>query len=107
MTKRQMGNVSIALLLGLLFAGLPRQSIAEEFDKTDMPGMDFQNFDLGRSFWEDCRTACKANGHCMTWTYVRAGYQGPKARCWLKSGRPQRVQHPCCISGITRVPFGD
>jgi PAN domain len=98
---RRMANIPIILLLGAFFIGLPFQSNAQDnFDNTDLPGQDFGNFNLGRSAWEDCKKACFANGRCMSWTYVRPGFQGPNPRCWLKSGFPAQVRNPCCISGM-------
>jgi hypothetical protein len=69
----------------------------------DRPGGDYRNFDLasdptGRS----CRSACEADSECRAWTYLRPGYLGAAARCYLKNRltRPQR--RPCCISGVVR-----
>jgi hypothetical protein len=98
--QRGISNVSIILLLGVFFASLPLQSNAQDFDNTDLPGQDFSNFNLGRSAWQDCKKACFANGRCMSWTYVKPGFQGPNPRCWLKTGFPARVQSSCCISGM-------
>jgi hypothetical protein len=51
---------------------------------------------------KSCATACEGEAQCRAWTYVRPGYIGPKASCFLKERitRPQRK--PCCISGVVR-----
>ena len=69
----------------------------------DRIGGDYRRFDLppdpsGKS----CQTACEAEEGCRAWTYLRPGYGGPAATCYLKNHitRPQR--RPCCISGVVR-----
>ncbi len=66
----------------------------------DMPGGDYQNFDLNGEYPSDCRDACSRNTMCKAWTYVRPGVQGPKARCWLKSSVPPARSNNCCISEV-------
>ena len=49
-----------------------------------------------------CKAACEGDNRCRAWTYVRPGYIGPAARCFLKDRvRPPRHK-PCCISGVVR-----
>lgn len=49
-----------------------------------------------------CAQACEAEQKCRAWTYVRPGYLGPSARCFLKE-RITRPRHkPCCVSGVVR-----
>lgn len=49
-----------------------------------------------------CLAACEADGRCRAWTYVRPGYFGSAARCYLKDRvRPPRHK-PCCISGVVK-----
>jgi hypothetical protein len=49
-----------------------------------------------------CKTVCEDESKCRAWTYVRPGYIGASARCYLKS-RITRPRHkPCCISGVVR-----
>ncbi len=67
-------------------------------DNLDMPGMDYRNFDLPNADPLLCRQACKADAQCRSFTYVKPGFQGPKARCWLKNGFPAGVANPCCMS---------
>jgi hypothetical protein len=69
----------------------------------DRVGGDYRHFDLppdpsGKS----CQTSCEAEEGCRAWTYLRPGYGGAAATCFLKDhiSRPQR--RPCCISGVVR-----
>lgn len=73
-----------------------------EFD-TDRPGLDYRNFDLRRGgHYRNCMVACRRDSRCRAWTFVKAGVQGPSARCWLKTAWPGKVAASCCISGIIR-----
>jgi PAN domain len=69
----------------------------------DRVGGDYRQFELrpdptGKS----CQIACEAEEGCRAWTYLRPGYVGNTASCYLKNHitRPQR--RPCCISGVVR-----
>ena len=68
----------------------------------DRPGRDYKNFDLtARSDNADtCKSACLADGKCKAWTFVKAGVQGPKPRCWLKTSAPPPIPNKCCVSGV-------
>ncbi|HEX8170435.1 MAG TPA: PAN domain-containing protein [Thermoanaerobaculia bacterium] len=66
-------------------------------------------FDLRQS---QCAAACWTNNSCLSWTYVKPGYQGPKGNCWLKNSVPAASANACCISGTvaevgTDRPGGD
>jgi hypothetical protein len=69
----------------------------------DRTGGDYRHFELspdptGRS----CQRACEGEPQCRAWTYVRPGYIGPAAVCYLKN-RVTRPRHkPCCLSGVVR-----
>ena len=49
-----------------------------------------------------CKAACEADGKCRAWTYRRAGYGAPVARCFLKDQVKPPRRRPCCISGVVR-----
>jgi hypothetical protein len=49
-----------------------------------------------------CKAACEAENKCRAWTYVRPGYIGPGARCYLKDKITRPRHKPCCISGVVR-----
>src|SRR2546423_11941405 len=67
---------------------------------TDRPGNDFGNFVTADA--ESCREACRINERCRAWTFVKAGIQGPSARCFLKTPAPAVRANPCCTSGVIR-----
>ena len=48
------------------------------------------------------RQACEAEQRCRAWTYVRPGYLGPSARCFLKERVTTPRRKPCCVSGVVR-----
>ena len=73
----------------------------------DRPGNDIRNFDIAAptpgTFGNEvdgCRMTCERDDNCKAWTLVRPGLQGPKARCWLKSGIPAAAPNNCCTSGV-------
>ncbi|HEY7298144.1 MAG TPA: PAN domain-containing protein [Xanthobacteraceae bacterium] len=69
----------------------------------DRVGGDYRHFDLPSDpTGKGCQDACDGEDKCRAWTYVRPGYGGLSAACYLKSRitRPQRK--PCCISGVVR-----
>ena len=49
-----------------------------------------------------CAKACQADGKCRAFTYVRPGYGGASARCYLKDRITRPRRKPCCISGVVR-----
>jgi len=69
----------------------------------DRTGGDYRHFDVAPDpAGSPCKAACEAEARCRAWTYVRPGYIGPAAACYLKS-RITRPRHkPCCISGVVR-----
>ena len=49
-----------------------------------------------------CKAACDAENRCRAWTYLRPGYGGPDARCYLKDKIKPPRHRPCCVSGVVR-----
>ncbi len=49
-----------------------------------------------------CKAECEGDNHCRAWTYLRPGYAGPAARCYLKDKVKPPRHKPCCISGVVR-----
>lgn len=86
-----------SLLCSLVAAG-PWVS-AQEYD-TDRMGSDFSRIPLVTPRWLDCRNMCTAQARCLSWTYVKPGYQGPQAVCYLKFAIPAPRANACCISGL-------
>jgi hypothetical protein len=75
---------------------------ASEFS-IDRAGGDYRYFDVKPdASGEICKTACEGENRCRAWTYVRPGYIGPAARCFLKSEIKRPRRKPCCISGVVR-----
>lgn len=66
----------------------------------DRPGRDFHSFDLPHPDPHLCQEACHREEHCRAWTYVKPGFLGEHARCWLKNPIPPTERNPCCISGV-------
>lgn len=85
---------------------------ALEYD-TDRPGMDYKSFDITDPDFSQvaletrptlyCEKPCISDPQCKAWTYVKPGIQGPRARCWLKSGVPEAVKNDCCVSGVKQM----
>lgn len=68
---------------------------------TNRFGGDYENHALKTSAKPSaCRKLCKADDACKAWTYVKAGIQGPKPVCWLKSTVPPATPDACCTSGV-------
>lgn len=67
----------------------------------DRPGHDYDSFDLDATIagFGPCKSMCESDANCKAWTYAKAGVQGPKARCWLKSAVPPPTPNSCCVSG--------
>lgn len=49
-----------------------------------------------------CEKLCREDGRCRAFTYVRPGYGGATARCFLKDRITKPRRKPCCISGVVR-----
>src|SRR3984957_448638 len=41
-----------------------------------------------------CQAACEGEGACRAWTYVRPGYVGPSAVCYLKGRITRPIRRP-------------
>lgn len=69
----------------------------------DRMGGDFRSFDLAADpAGASCAKACQADNKCRAFTYVRPGYAGASARCYLKDRITRPRRKPCCISGVVR-----
>jgi len=79
----------------------PRKGAAEF--AIDRYGGDYRNFETAPdTSGAACRAACEDDIRCRAWTYVRPGYLGPSARCYLKDRITRPRHRPCCISGVVR-----
>jgi hypothetical protein len=69
----------------------------------DRFGGDYRNFDTAPdATGAACRSACEDEKRCRAWTYVRPGYIGSNAHCYLKNRITRPWHKPCCISGVVR-----
>jgi hypothetical protein len=69
----------------------------------DRFGGDYRNFELSANAGNGaCKAACEGDNRCRAWTYVRPGYIGPTARCFLKDRVTRPRPKPCCVSGVVR-----
>lgn len=71
-------------------------------DRTDRPGLDYKNFVVDS--WKTCEATCADESRCAAWAYARAGFQGPRGRCWLKSGVPYPVENQYTVAGVKFRP---
>ena len=77
----------------------PTGAAAVEWD-TNRQGQDYRSFALDEPLPNICRQACTEEPQCQAWTFMKPGIEGPQAKCWLKSGVPQKIQDACCVSGV-------
>jgi len=69
----------------------------------DRNGGDYRQLEMASDpSGKSCQAACEADGGCRAWTYVRPGYVGSSAVCYLKNHLTRPVRKPCCISGVVR-----
>jgi len=69
----------------------------------DRPGGDYRSFETAPgSTGNACAASCVADLRCRAWTYLRPGYDGPVARCYLKDHLTPPRARPCCVSGVVR-----
>lgn len=69
----------------------------------DRGGGDYKNIELPPDpTGLTCKAACEGEARCRAWTYLRPGYGGPQARCYLKDKVKAPRRRPCCISGVVR-----
>ena len=89
---------------GVRGAGVIEPRIGPVEYSIDRTGGDYRNFEIEPDAdGSACRAACEKENRCRAWTYLRPGYSGPAARCYLKDKiKPPRRHKPCCISGVVR-----
>lgn len=104
---RQRSSALAPIAMALAFAWLSSPAAAfpnryTQEDGFDRPGTDYETFEQTGDFQSHvlCRDACESQPRCRSYTYVKPGVEGAKARCRLKSAVPAPVESPCCISGV-------
>jgi hypothetical protein len=69
----------------------------------DRSGGDYRHFELPQDpSGKSCQAACEGEETCRAWTYLRPGYLGSAAVCYLKNRITRPVRRPCCVSGVVR-----
>jgi len=88
---------------GVKGAGLVENRPGPVEQSIDRFGGDYRNIEVTPDpAGEACKQACDADNRCRAWTYVRPGYQGTAARCYLKDKVTRPRRKPCCVSGVVR-----
>jgi len=64
----------------------------------DRPGSDYARREV--QTWEGCVALCEQDGRCASWTFVRAGVQGPRPVCWVKDRVARPVTNANTVSGV-------
>ena len=107
MQLRQRSSAIAPIALALTFSWLASPAAAfpnryTQEDGFDRPGADYETFEQTGDYQSHvlCRDACESQPRCRSYTYVRPGVEGAKARCRLKSAVPTPVESSCCISGV-------
>ena len=98
----------LALLLAGIFFYAAESAIAETSEHSFVPGVnrlggDFRAFDLENPSPALCRSSCLEDKRCRSWTFIKPGYKGPKARCFLKDMAPRQRANSCCTSGSVNL----
>jgi hypothetical protein len=89
-------------------SGVRGAAVVEPHDRKleysiDRAGGDYRSFETAPdATGKACADACQAENRCRAWTYVRPGYLGPAARCYLKNQLKPPRRKPCCISAVVR-----
>lgn len=71
--------------------------------KTERPGGTYEILKIEPPSLEACQQACQNDPKCRAYSYVQPGFQGSKARCWLKSKVMPGWDSDCCTSGVKRT----
>ena len=90
-------------MTGVRGAGIAEPRAGPVEHSIDRFGGDYRNFEMAADAeGAPCMAACKDDKRCRAWTYVRPGYIGASARCFLKDKITRPRAKPCCISGVVR-----
>lgn len=88
---------------GVKGAGVPERTGGPIENSIDRTGGDYRNLEVKTdATGSACAEACQGEQRCRAWTYVRPGYLGPSARCFLKERLTAPRRKPCCVSGVVR-----
>jgi hypothetical protein len=88
---------------GVRGAGVIEPRAGDAEFSIDRTGGDLRSIEIAAdATGRTCQAACEAEQKCRAWTYLRPGYGGASARCFLKSEIKPPRRRPCCISGVVR-----
>lgn len=98
-------NIRSGLLLALL-AGVAHAADYTIEDGFDRPGPIYESFEQTSEFQDPvlCRDRCESQPQCKSFTFVKPGVEGPKARCKMRDREPAPVESACCISAVRGKP---
>ena len=82
------------------FASFPASLFPPLETNVDRPGNDLWSFIMWVHDPQVCRSECSGNSQCRAFTYVKPGFQGPFARCYIKRATGTARPNTCCISGV-------
>jgi len=85
-------SLRIAAAFVLVFSAIAGTASAQDGPRqnTDRPGSDFRNIALSGNS-QACGEFCRTTRGCRAWTFVKPGFHGPSARCFLKNVVPAAV----------------
>jgi hypothetical protein len=88
---------------GVRGAALLMPNVGQTEFSIDRAGGDYRSFEITPdATGGSCAKACQGDSRCRAFTYVRPGYGGASARCYLKDKITRPRRKPCCISGVVR-----
>lgn len=101
---------SMGLICGPLKASAPAAAPAPVSGFTssfepgiNLPGSDYRNVALNDKYPSTCRDLCQKEDRCKSWTWVKAGVQGTKPMCWLKTAVPGALKNSDTVSGVKPI----
>ncbi len=90
---------SLLAVFGLALAG-PSAHAITMVEGVERPGAAYEVLKIEPPSAQSCQQACLEDPRCMAYSYVKPGFQGNKARCWLKESVTPSWSSECCVSGV-------
>lgn len=90
----------LTLAFSWLMVSMPASAAMLKFENNiNRPGNDLGRIDNIPSA-RVCASRCRRHSSCVSFTWVRPGYQAQRGVCWLKRPVPRAYSNNCCVSGI-------